>query len=32
MKMDRRRFGILPLLLLAAVLALGSFWLLEIMR
>ena len=32
MKKDRRRFGPLPLLLLAVVLALGSFWLLEIMR
>ena len=32
MKKDRRRFGALPLLLLAAVLALGSFWLLEVMR
>jgi lipopolysaccharide export system protein LptC len=32
MKKDRRRFGMLPLLLLALVLALGSFWLLEIMR
>ena len=32
MKKDRRRFGMLPLLLLAVVLALGSFWLLEIMR
>jgi len=32
MKKDRRRFGALPLLMLAVVLALGSFWLLEIMR
>jgi lipopolysaccharide export system protein LptC len=32
MKKDRRRFGILPLLMLAVLLALGSFWLLEIMR
>ena len=32
MRKDRRRFGALPLLLLAAVLALGSFWLLEVMR
>jgi lipopolysaccharide export system protein LptC len=32
MKKDRRRFGALPLLILAVVLALGSFWLLEIMR
>jgi lipopolysaccharide export system protein LptC len=32
MKKDRRRFGILPLLMLALMLALGSFWLLEIMR
>ncbi|MET0962530.1 MAG: LPS export ABC transporter periplasmic protein LptC [Noviherbaspirillum sp.] len=32
MKKDRRRLGPLPLLLLAALLALGSFWLLEIMR
>jgi lipopolysaccharide export system protein LptC len=32
MKKDRRRFGMLPLLMLALVLALGSFWLLEIMR
>jgi lipopolysaccharide export system protein LptC len=32
MKKDRRRFGALPLLLLAVVLALASFWLLEIMR
>lgn len=32
MKKDRRRFGMLPLLMLAAMLALGSFWLLEVMR
>ena len=32
MKRDRRRFRALPLLLLAVALALGSFWLLEIMR
>lgn len=32
MKKERRRLGMVPLLMLAAVLALGSFWLLEIMR
>jgi lipopolysaccharide export system protein LptC len=32
MKKDRRRFGALPLLMLALALALGSFWLLEIMH
>ncbi|HEY5800162.1 MAG TPA: LPS export ABC transporter periplasmic protein LptC [Burkholderiaceae bacterium] len=32
MKRDRRRFGALPLLMLALALALGSFWLLRIMQ
>jgi lipopolysaccharide export system protein LptC len=32
MKQDRRRFGMAPMLLLATLLALGSFWLLQIMR
>ena len=32
MKKDRRRFSMLPLLMLAVVLALGSFWLLEVRR
>ena len=32
MRKDRRRLGRIPLLMLAVVLALGSFWLLEVMR
>lgn len=32
MKHDRRRFSMAPLLLLATLLALGSFWLLQVMR